>query len=378
MTASESLNRSGSKHQRCEISHVVIVSPEGEKFGGGIGTVVGLISKALPGAIPGIKVTVINTRGSQWNKYWIINFGQSVVRLFIIIASGSPDVIHLNVSERGSFLRKGVLLCIGRLFKIPVILHHHGAELITSYRNGSKLLRIIVRAAVRNSNFNIVLGEIWREFLVCELDVDPDRVAVLYNATTDKRIARVDQSTDRSEPFRLLFLANLIPRKGVGELLTAVAQLKGIGHDLKLTLVGGGQVERYRRNCDELGISIVCNFTGWIPAGQVVDFLNDADALVLPSFDEGLPMSILEALSAGIPVIATRVGAIPEVLTSGVDSLLLEPGDVIALTSAIRRIITEPNLRQDLACAGRSLYESSFTQSIYIKKILDIYRAASI
>ncbi|MCJ2064895.1 glycosyltransferase family 4 protein [Methylobacterium sp. J-088] len=350
-----------------------MASPEGTELGGGIGTVSNLISTILKKQDPSITLTVINTRGSQWNRLWPINFLVGFSKLFLCCLLNRPSVLHLHVSERFSFLRKVLLLLLGRTFRVPTILHHHGAELITSYRSGNGAMKFLVRSTVRMAALNLVLGEVHREFLAHDLGVDRDRIVVLHNATGDRRLARPDRTAYVSGRFRLLFLANLIPRKGVGELLSALALLRSRGTDVPVILAGGGRIDHYRRESAELGIADLCTFTGWVSGDGLSSLLESADTLVLPSFHEGLPMSILEALSAGVPVIATEVGSIPEVLNSGVDSLLLKPGDVPSLAQAIETLVKDHALRGALATAGRALFERKFTQEAYARDLMTVY-----
>jgi glycosyltransferase involved in cell wall biosynthesis len=144
---------------------------------------------------------------------------------------------------------------------------------------------------------------------------------------------------------------------------------------VRATLAGGGEVDRYRAEADKLGLGDVVTFTGWIDHARLVQLLCTADALVLPSYDEGLPMVILEALSANVPVVATPVGSIPEVLEDGKTCLLVEPGDVPALGAALQRVLFEEGLGPRLAHEGRRLFESQFDIDHYMAELLDIYAA---
>lgn len=355
------------------VRHIVMASPEGTELGGGIGTVSNLISTILKKQDPSIQLTVINTRGSQWNRLWPVNFSVGFLKLLLCCVINRPTILHLHVSERFSFLRKALLLVLGRTFRVPAILHHHGAELITSYRSGNGAMKFLVRSTVRLAALNLVLGEVHREFLAQDLGVDRDRIVVLHNATGDRQLARPDRTAYVGGRFQLLFLANLIPRKGVGELLSALALLRSRGTDVPVILAGGGRIDHYRRESAELGIADLCTFAGWVSGDGLSGLLESADALVLPSFHEGLPMSILEALSAGVPVIATEVGSIPEVLDSGVDSLLLKPGDVPSLAQAIETLVKDHALRGALAIAGRALFERKFTQEAYARDLMTVY-----
>jgi glycosyltransferase involved in cell wall biosynthesis len=270
-----------------------------------------------------------------------------------------------------SIPRKAIFLLYGRLFGIPVVLHHHGAEFIPEYEKRSGAYRRLVRWAVNAAQCNIVLGRLWEDFLSRDLGVPKDRIVLLYNAVSDP--GRPAPRVEKPGPLRLLILANLSARKGVGELLQAMKALTGSGRDLTLTLAGGGEVDAFRARAEGLGIGKRCRFTGWIPATDAAKLWAETDLFVLPSHHEGLPMAILEALSQSVPVVATPVGSIPEVLTDGTDCRLMPPGDTAALTRTLASLQDDPGERRRLGEAGRLLFERQFALDQYIDRLLRLY-----
>ena len=153
-------------------------------------------------------------------------------------------------------------------------------------------------------------------------------------------------------------------------------RLREEGLNVEATLAGGGEVARYTAEAKTLDLEKACSFTGWIDRNAIIDLLASADALVLPSYEEGLPMVILELLSCHLPVIATPVGSIGELLTSESDCLLVPPGDVDALASALRRAATDEKLRRQMVENGRKLFERHFQLDAYIGSLLELYAIA--
>ncbi|NNM71285.1 glycosyltransferase family 4 protein [Enterovirga aerilata] len=351
---------------------VAIASPGGRSAGGGMGTVSRLIADGLEGAGSGYGAVILDPRGAGSPWLWPAFFLGVCGRLGWLWARARLSVLHLQVSERSSFIRKGLLLALGRALRVPVVLHHHGAELIPTYAGGPRWLRAIMRRTIRGADLNIVLGDVWRRFLVEEIAADPAKVVVLANASADLGSRSPPEPSQGARP-GLLMLANLSPRKGVGELLAALARLREEGLDVPTMLAGGGEVERYRAEAARLGIADLCTFTGWVGRAEVERLLGQARALVLPSYEEGLPMAILEALSAGVPVVATPVGSIPENLTNGETCLLVQPGNVDELVSALRAIMTDEHLRERLVRNGRALFEKRFAPGAYIQAVVAMY-----
>lgn len=352
------------------VNGIIFVSPGGITRGGGIGSVTRAIKSWVDANHPGIRIDVLDARGES-KVYWSVFYLQAaIIRLIYLRIRYRSEILHLQVSENLSFPRKGVLLALGRLMGMRIVLHHHGAEFIPFFRKSSPRMQALVRWMIRSADINIVLGELWRTFLIEEVGVANDRVVVRFNAAND--VETTGQRVD-SNPWRFLIMANLSPRKGVGELLEAVAQLAQAGAPVELTVAGGGQVERYSELAKTLGIADRCVFTGWIEGEAVHQLLLSHGAMVLPSYQEGLPMSIIEALSARLPVVATPVGSIPELLDNEVTCLFVEPGNVGEIAAGLRRIASDPALRQTLADNGRRLYETYFEVSSYMRRMLELY-----
>lgn len=352
---------------------VLIASPGGTAaFSGGIGIVSRLIEEGFD-EHSRFRARVFDPRGAGSAILWPLFFMRAAAQLTWAAWRGKVDIIHLQVSERSSFIRKGLLMALSRLLGLTVVLHHHGAELISTYGNGAAPLRWIMRRTILGADMNIVLGGSWQRFLIDQVGAAPERVHILRNATIDWSATSGRPEAGRK---RLLLLANLSPRKGVGEFLEALALLRGRGHDIEATLAGGGDVEGYREQARRLGLGGHCHFMGWVGREQIGPLFSDALALVLPSHDEGLPMAILEALSARVPVVATPVGSIPEVLTNGETYRMVPPRNAIALAGALEEIIQDPALRARLAEGGRALYEHQFEAGAYLNRLASIYSAA--
>ena len=144
---------------------------------------------------------------------------------------------------------------------------------------------------------------------------------------------------------------------------------------LRLVYAGKGSgVEETRRLADQLGLGGRVEFTGWLEAERARATLAAATIFVLPSFVEGMPMALLEAMALGLPVIATPVGGVPEIVTHQVDGLLVPPGDVDALAAAIARLMSEPALRERLGRAARETAAQRFSLDSAVERLLGIYR----
>ncbi len=188
----------------------------------------------------------------------------------------------------------------------------------------------------------------WPKLDVCRLGVDPQRFTPA-------------PKTKQAETCHLLCVGRLAPAKGQAILLASVAQLKNQGISVTLTLVGMGPDEQsLRQYAEQLGVSQQVSFTGAVDQDHILEYYQTADIFVLPSFAEGLPVVLMEAMSMEIPCITTAITGIPELIHNGEDGLLVPASDTEGLTLAIGQLAKDPALRQKLGKAGRSRILSDY------------------
>ena len=314
----------------------------------------------------------LDSRGSGhvlWSPLYLI---LAMARIALGAIKRDVALVHLNVGERGSLWRKGVLILWTRSLRLPVVLHLHAAELLQHHAKLSEPFRILVRRIFRSADCCVVLGEFWRRFLIEELGVEAGKVVILRNGVPRAALSRQSRPSDYG--LRILFLGNLLERKGVADLLEALAREPLSGMNWRATLAGGGPIESYRRKAESLGLLPRVDFAGWVDQRGTAALLAASDVLVLPSYDEGLPLVILEALTAGVPVVCSPVGAIPEVLEDGKNAVFVQPGDSQGLAEALAKLGREPALREKLAVEGQALYDREFSLEIFAARVVAIYR----
>jgi glycosyltransferase involved in cell wall biosynthesis len=188
----------------------------------------------------------------------------------------------------------------------------------------------------------------WSKFDVCRLGVDPQRFIPA-------------PKTKETGICNLLCVGRLAPAKGQAILLESIAHLQNQGVSVSLTFVGKGPDERsLKQYAEQLGISELVNFTGAVDQDHILDYYKAADIFVLPSFAEGLPVVLMEAMAMEIPCITTAITGIPELISNGKDGLLVPASDVEGLTQAIKELASDPILRQQLGKAGRAKILSDY------------------
>lgn len=295
-------------------------------------------------------------------------FGRALVRFAALLVTGKIGLIHVHTASRASFWRKSVFMFAARVFGIPSILHLHGAEFHLFYERSGPLARRIIRSTFQNASHVVVLSEAWRKW-VQGIGVTP-AISVIYNPVT---FPEAPPEWSSRVPGRTLFFGRVGARKGAFDLLAAAAALRG-STELTVNLGGDGDIEKAREMAAELGIADQVEFLGWVRGDVKHRALREARIYALPSYNEGLPMSVLEAMAAGLPVLTTPVGGIPEAVSDGVEGFLVQPGDVPGLTARWRQLLTDDALARRMGEAARSKVERCFSATVILPQVENLYR----
>jgi glycosyltransferase involved in cell wall biosynthesis len=350
---------------------VLLVAPY-EPPGGGMGRMMAYFASAE--AATGVCLETVESRGggSALRSIWyLIN---AAARIFSAAVGRRPTLVHLNMAEGGSVLRKGSLLLLAHACGLPTVLHLHAANIVMFHTMLPRAGKALMAVVFRRADMCVVLGEPWRHWLATVVLVDPARIAIVRNGVPPPALAC---RPARSLEFTFLFLGNLLARKGLVDLLHALALLQsGIaqsGLAWRLTVAGGGDSLALQALANGLGLADHVRFAGWVTRDASSLLFGTADALVLPSYQEALPLVLLEAASFGVPIITTPVGAIPELFSDGLDALFVPPGDRPALANALARLMADPELAARLGKNGRLLYDREFTMGQFANRLGAIY-----
>lgn len=329
-----------------------------------------LIQSQRPG--PGsVELRPLDTRGAggRLASLWVL--AVALIKIFGGRLSGRLCGVHVNMAERLSVFRKGMVVVVSRALGLPVVLHLHAAQLHRLYPGLPAFSRALIRWVFSKASKCIVLGEASRGFVVDSLRVPPEKVEIVINGVPGPAVARRPVEAGRVP--QLLFLGNLAERKGVSDLLRALTDPAVANLPMQAVLAGGGEVELYKSLAIQLGLQDRVVFTGWADQAEAARLMAQADALVLPSYDEGLPLVILEALANGVAVICSPVGEIPTVLEDGVTAKFVRPGDAAGIAQAIRAVFTDDALRQTLEANGRAIYLRSFSLEAFTAHVAEIH-----
>jgi glycosyltransferase involved in cell wall biosynthesis len=281
-------------------------------------------------------------------------------------------LVHVHCASRASFWRKCVFMAIAHAARCPVVLHLHGGGFARFYEQECGLLgRRAVRHFLGRAACVIALSEHWRAWLA-QAGANPNIVCIPNPVRAEAA------SAPRARRNAILFLGRIADAKGVPELLKAFSVLRMSAPDALLVCAGAGDIERAARQAEALGIEDAVRFPGWLGEDQKRAWLRRAGVFVLPSHAEGLPMSLLEAMAAGVPAVASAVGGIPDVVKHGVNGLLVAPGDSVDLLRALRRLLRDAPLAAALGAAGRETVRARFAPEQVLARLGEVYAALGV
>jgi glycosyltransferase involved in cell wall biosynthesis len=293
-------------------------------------------------------------RGAESGAKRLLRLLASPVMLGLAVLGRGASIVHVNTSmDRKAYWRDLAYVMAAKLCGARVLYQVHGGDLPHAFFAKSRLLTAFLRLTLRVPDVVVVLAreelDAYRKF------VPEQRVVVIPNAIDCSPYARLERAPSQpSAPLKLLYIGRLHRDKGIYEALEGlrIAQLRGVR--AHLVIAGSGPEERsLKLFAENQGLSDSVAFAGPVYGDGKLQLLAAADVFLLPSYREGLPYSLLESMAAGTPVITTRVGGIPDVVTDGANGILVPRRDPHAIARAIIQLASDRGLLERLGAACR-------------------------
>lgn len=284
--------------------------------------------------------------------------------IFVLSFNKNIQIVHIHTASKGSFLRKATAFKIAKLFRKKVIFNIHPTWFTTFYEISNNFVKNLITDTLNRSDLILVLSEVIKVNVknICQ----NDNIKILYNPVVIKEIVY-----RQSEKLNVLFLGKLCEAKGVYDIIKAAKIIKS--YNVEINLYGDGNINEFRKLIDENNLGEKVKIRGWISGDEKDRALKDSDIYILPSYSEGLPMSILEAMAIGLPVISTPVGGTPEAVEDGVNGFLVEVGDYAGLAQKIDLLAGDNALREEMGKQGYRIAKEKFDVKIIIKQLQEIY-----
>jgi len=301
--------------------------------------------------------------GNKFRKCFCLLYA-IIKTIILLLIFKQYTIMHIHGASYNSFYRKRIFIYLAKFFKIKVIYHIHGAEFRSFYYRHKK----IVTETLGKCDLIIALSQTWEIFF--RKQIGCPHVTVVENVIPYPM--KVNHKTDDIY-CNLLFLGIIGERKGIFDLLEVIIDNKAsYQNQIRLYIGGNGDVEKLKAMIKENNLDEIVKYEGWVSGEKKAYLLSLADIYILPSYNEGSPVSILEAMSYSLPVISTPVGGIPEIISKDINGLLVEPGDKLQIKCAIDTMLSNANLRNKMGEESYRRAMEYFPDKIE-KKLLHIY-----
>ena len=335
---------------------------------------------SAPGGIATASNAIISgfSRSSDIAISPIVNFKEGTTAVKLSKALGAIwnvvrnhrgiDIVHIQVAHGLSIERDLPLALVARAMKMPVVTYFHGAGQREDFENGSLIHRLAYRLLLRCGT-NIFLGPNSLNFFrqvdkKCSVRVIPNGVAL---------------SSEHASPFptgipTIIFVGRLGERKGTDDLLSAIEILAKRGLSFRAIILGDGEVDAIQQRVESnVQLSEVVEILGWKDHQATLEFIRQAWVLVLPSYAEGLPLAVLEAMACGRAVIVSSVGEVDSVINDRETGFLIEAGNISQLADVIEEATADPDRLRTMGELAFDIVREKFSTDVMLKLLRETY-----
>lgn len=278
-----------------------------------------------------------------------------------------PNIVHVHTSSYWGWWRSTIYIGIARLLGLKTVLHIHNAIDRFYFEESGKIGKYLIRCSLNIPHHLITLSEGIQRLIS---GITSKSITPIYNGIDTKQFVH---NKEYRKPYRLLFAGFVGSHKGVPDLLHGL-KMSGLNlKEIMLTVVGNGDVMDMMQLTKDLGIEQQVCFTGIINEEKKRDLFKSHHIFILPSYGEGQPISILEGMAAGMAIVSTRVGSIPEIIRDNVNGFLIKPGDTKTLGRIILRLM-DVELLKEMGTRNRLMAKEKFDYSRVIKDNIAVYQ----
>lgn len=309
--------------------------------------------------------------GSKFAK--LLKGVQCYFRLLDQMVRKKPDVVHVHSSFGPSFFRKLPVIYIAWLAGVPVVNHIHGAEFDEFFTNASIKKKRLIKKVYAKCDKLIALSEEWKELL--SQIVQPEKIVVIENYSVLQEDALLERQA-RENNQTVLFLGEIGRRKGCYDIPDVVQRVVKEVPDVKFVLCGAGtpnDEQAVVELCRQKDISDKVMFPGWVRGEEKDRMLREADVFFLPSYNEGMPMSVLDAMGYGLPIVSTQVGGIPKIVHNFENGMCVNAGDIDAYSDAIIDLLKDDQWRNRAGEKSIEIVKNRYSLDVHLRKLSNVY-----
>jgi len=339
---------------------IVFIGPYSNKPTGGVAFVLYEYKKLYPDSY---FVTSTITKNSITK---VCGFAFGILKLlYLLLTKNDIKIVHIHSASYSSFRRKYIFYQVCSFFQKKIIFHLHGGAFQEFYETANNQIASKIEDLINNVSCFVCLSINWKVYY--QKQFSPKKIEIIPNIIDFNEKRNLGATKTKDIPV-FLFLGLIDSNKGIWLLLDTLREHRNeiIGQAI-FNIGGNGDTQKLIRLIKEYDLEEVVNFMGWVAGEEKAKRLNEADIYLLPSYKEGLPISILEAMSYSLPIISTNVGGIPEVVSSK-NGFLISPGSKVELWNAINYFIgLNPEQRNKLGQNSLKKVHPHFPQQVHTK-----------
>lgn len=290
----------------------------------------------------------------------------AVIRVIYVCITDNYAIFHIHTSIKGSYVRKSIIARICIFFKRKVIVHIHSGKFDRFLEDSSSNKKYKVIKLLEKAQKIIVLTSCWKQYLSKYIEIS--KIEVIHNPVV---VNLYSEKTIHSKT-NICFVGKLSENKGIYDLIHAAKRLNIKNYIINL--YGDGEINKVQNTLKKEGMEDFFVVHGWIKNELMKEIYANNDILVLPSYYEGLPLSVLEGMANGLPIISTIVGGIPEAITNGYNGYLIKPGDVNELALVMEKLINNLDLRKKFGSRSVEIIIEKFSVDKVEEQLMRLYK----
>lgn len=278
-----------------------------------------------------------------------------------------PEIVHIHFGWGASYYRKSVFIILARFFPVKTLLHCHTGRFNLLYEGKNSLVQRYIIFSLQSADLILVVSEALKNYFAgLSLGVP---VFFLNNSVEIPRASDIQ----RSQGTAILTMGRLSKLKGTYDILQAAPRVIARKPDVEFWLAGVGDIDAVKKIISRHAWGKNIRLLGWIEGQAKQAYLAQANIFLLPSYHEGTPIAILEAMAYGLPIISTPVGGIPSLITDGETGFLITPGDVDVMVEKLLILLDDKSLCRKIGAAGQELIRKNFDIDHNLQRLYSFY-----
>ncbi|MGD0451259.1 MAG: glycosyltransferase family 4 protein [Candidatus Bathyarchaeia archaeon] len=289
------------------------------------------------------------------------------------IVKNRPDIVHINTASYWPFWENALYVIVSKILLKRTILHIHGGEFDKFYQGSNLFSKTLIRRVMNLPERIIVLSPTWGRFFSNVLP--SKKISILGNFADVSLYSNFDvDSKFSSDKVDVLFIGGTeAKRKGLYDFVEAASLVAKQCPNVFFTLVSCSGIKGLDALCEQKGIKNCTKLLGFISEKEKIKTILDSSIFVLPSYGENFPVALLEAMAAGLSIVASAVGAIPDVVKERINGFLIKPGDYETLAQRIVVLAKDSNLRKQIAKNNMITVNQNYSKTVITQKLCKEY-----